>query len=224
MDLPLSEDGQAEMVKDSVRIYATQAKENESIPHNEDSTLFMIDNFNRCDTPAKAIRKVKVMLKCKTVWKSRILETKLNYADCSPTIQQCRNVLLRVCQRYDMTAIISKMSAGLSYEETVKTLPVKDRKVWMNMLKKFVPYLDEDHVLLVGGRLQESTLDFNQKHPAFLPLKNCITFLFVRAQHFLSAHSGPHHVLGELIRVFGVFPVGEWGQYGKLLGIVSTVS
>ena len=121
-------------------------------------------------------------------------------------------VLIKICQMHEMGDIIEKMVKGLTYENAVKSIPVKDRKVWMNSLKQYVPYLDNDQVLRVGGRLQESTLDFNQKHPAFLPLKNCISFLFFRAQHFLCAHSGPHHVLGELLRVFGVFPVGGVGS------------
>ena len=77
---------------------------------------------------------------------------------------------------HEMGDIIEKMVNGLTYENAVKSIPVKNREVWMNSLKQYVPYLDKDQVLRVGGRLQESTLDFNQKHPAFLPLKNCISF------------------------------------------------
>ena len=99
----------------------------------------------------------------------------------------------------------------MTFNDAVSKIPLKCRKTWMKTLKQFVPFLDEDKVLRLGGRLQESSLDFGQKHPAFLPDKNCISFLFIKAQHFLSAHLGPHHVLGELTRVFGVYPVGGVG-------------
>ena len=100
----------------------------------------------------------------------------------------------------------------MTFEQAIKKIPLENRKTWMISLKQFVPFLDEDKILRIGGRIQEANIDFKQKHPAFLPPKNCITFLFIKAQHFLSAHSGPHHVLGELARVFGVFPVGGVGS------------
>ena len=207
LNLPLSDEGKAELIKESVPVCVTEVK-----VLAEDQSPFMMESFKRCDTLWKALTKVKVMLKCAMVWTSGLHDEDLRYEESSPSIQKCRNVLIRISQLHEMGEIIKLMKNGLTYEGAVKSIPKENRKSWMNSIKQYVPYLDKDQVLRVGGRLQESALDFKQKHPAFLPPKNCVSVLFLRAQHFLSAHLGPYHVLGELARVFGVFPVGGAGS------------
>ncbi|UYV75619.1 hypothetical protein LAZ67_13000765, partial [Cordylochernes scorpioides] len=52
------------------------------------------------------------------------------------------------------------------------------------------PFLDADGILRVGGRLQHSNLDYNQKHPIILPKRHHCTDLIIEHYHKQSLHSG----------------------------------
>lgn len=60
------------------------------------------------------------------------------------------------------------------------------------------PYLDEDGVLRVGGRLQQSSLGSYQKHPIILPGKSHISTLIVRYYHQSVRHQGRHLTEGAV--------------------------
>lgn len=54
---------------------------------------------------------------------------------------------------------------------------------------KFNPFLDDDGVLRVGGRLQQATWPFQRKHPILLD-KHHLTELLVRHHHIARKHQG----------------------------------
>ena len=56
-------------------------------------------------------------------------------------------------------------------------------------IHKFNPFLDEDGVLRVGGRLQQTTWPFERKHPVLLD-KHHLTELLVRHHHIERKHQG----------------------------------
>ena len=49
------------------------------------------------------------------------------------------------------------MERGCTFQDSVKQLPSAKRKGWMHALKKFVPFLDSDRILRVGGRFDYMT-------------------------------------------------------------------
>ena len=55
-------------------------------------------------------------------------------------------------------------------------------------LCKLDPFVDDIGILRVGGRLQESSLDFGVKHPIILPKKGHVTELLVRHFHEAVSH------------------------------------
>ncbi|XP_076381801.1 uncharacterized protein LOC143260421 [Megalopta genalis] len=57
-------------------------------------------------------------------------------------------------------------------------------------LRPLHPFLDNEGVLRVGGRLQNSTLAFAQKHPILLPRSHHVTDLIIRDAHTKGLHSG----------------------------------
>ncbi|XP_069990637.1 uncharacterized protein [Penaeus vannamei] len=72
------------------------------------------------------------------------------------------------------------------------------------------PYLDEDGVLRVGGRLQQSSLRSYQKHPIILPGKSHISTLIVRHYHQSVRHQGRHLTEGA-VRSGGYWTTGvKW--------------
>lgn len=60
------------------------------------------------------------------------------------------------------------------------------------------PFLDEEGLLRVGGRLQNSTFTRNKKHPCLLPQKHKLTFLIVKHEHLKTLHAGPQALLASV--------------------------
>ena len=69
------------------------------------------------------------------------------------------------------------------------------------------PLLDGDEVIHVGGRLENSFLNNECKHPILLPKDGKITEFLIKHHHKLAAHSGRGITLNEL-RSSGYWIVG----------------
>lgn len=57
-------------------------------------------------------------------------------------------------------------------------------------LRKLKPFLDKNGVLRVGGRLSQSDIEYEAKHPALLPRKNRLTELIIKTIHDKHLHPG----------------------------------
>lgn len=68
---------------------------------------------------------------------------------------------------------------------------LQNEKPCSKPLRKLVPFLDEDGVLRVGGRLKHSQLDFAAKHPILLPSCHRLVELIIRHFHKNTLHTGP---------------------------------
>lgn len=62
-------------------------------------------------------------------------------------------------------------------------------------LKSLNPFLDDKHILRVGGRLCNSNLSFAQKHPIVLPNKHKLTLIIIGYFHIKNFHVGPQSLL-----------------------------
>ena len=66
------------------------------------------------------------------------------------------------------------------------------------------PFLDEYDLIRVGGRLKNSQLIYNQKHPLLLPSKHPITDLIIREYHEDNKHAGIQSTLYTLREKFWI--------------------
>lgn len=66
------------------------------------------------------------------------------------------------------------------------------------------PFLDEDRLLRVGGRLHNSTLSFTAKHPIILPKEHHFTRILIRQVHLNTLHGGPELVITTLRHTYWV--------------------
>ena len=57
------------------------------------------------------------------------------------------------------------------------------------------PFIDNQGILRVGGRLAHSELSYNQKHPILLPSKHYVTRLVIREEHLRLKHAGAQATL-----------------------------
>jgi hypothetical protein len=85
-----------------------------------------------------------------------------------------------------------------------KEVPLK------SSLKSFSPFLDNSGVIRVGGRLKNSHLNYDRRHPILLPKDSRLTSLIMLEFHITSLHSGPQALLYEVRQVF-------WPIHGKKL-------
>ncbi|XP_030585762.1 uncharacterized protein LOC115780619 [Archocentrus centrarchus] len=76
-----------------------------------------------------------------------------------------------------------------------------------NKLHKLNPFLDEQGVLRVGGRLTHSSLHPHVKHPAILPKENHLSTLLIKHYHERVQHQGRGMTVNEL-RANGVWILG----------------
>ena len=74
-------------------------------------------------------------------------------------------------------------------------------------LYKLDPFLDKEGVLRVGGRLRQSSIPYDVKHPVILPKKGHVTDLILCHFHQLIKHQG-HGITQNEIRSSGYWIVG----------------
>ncbi|XP_035233684.1 uncharacterized protein LOC118205505 [Stegodyphus dumicola] len=65
-------------------------------------------------------------------------------------------------------------------------------------LKSISPFVDESGVIRVGGRLENSNLDFKQAHPIVLPDKYHLTDLIILHSHQVVGHGGIADTLNQI--------------------------
>lgn len=65
-------------------------------------------------------------------------------------------------------------------------------------LERLTPFVDENGILRVGGRLQYAQYAFDKKHPAILPPKHHLSLLLIKHEHVRLLHAGPQLLLSSL--------------------------
>ena len=83
-------------------------------------------------------------------------------------------------------------------------------------LHKLDPFIDENGVLRVGGRLSRAEGSFEVKHPAILPQKGHVTDLIIRHCHQQTAHQGRGMTVNQL-RTNGFWIIGSSTAVSRLI-------
>ena len=92
---------------------------------------------------------------------------------------------------------IFKMTQREYYGEEVEMLLSGKTLKRGSPLFKFSPFLDNDGLMRVGGRLQMSDVSFDAKHPIILP-KCYLGLLMVRSKHEFLKHAGVSTIITSL--------------------------
>ncbi|GBL67067.1 hypothetical protein AVEN_220554-1 [Araneus ventricosus] len=69
-------------------------------------------------------------------------------------------------------------------------------------LKSLSLFLDSQGILRVGGRLRNSILPYNSKHPIIFPAKHKVTDMIIQYYHKIQFHSGPQALLYNIRQKF----------------------
>lgn len=77
------------------------------------------------------------------------------------------------------------------FAQEIETLQRNEELKGNSKMKKLNPFMDERGLLRVGGRLVNSTLEYDAKHQMLLPYEHFVTDLIVRGAHIKTMHGGP---------------------------------
>jgi len=78
-----------------------------------------------------------------------------------------------------------------SYAQELKELGEKQVVAANSVLKILHPFIDNQGLIRVGGRLQHSTLPYQTRHQMILPANHHFSKLIVAAEHLRLHHAGP---------------------------------
>ncbi|XP_017797032.1 PREDICTED: uncharacterized protein LOC108570076 [Habropoda laboriosa] len=91
-------------------------------------------------------------------------------------LRQAHNAIVRLIQ-------------GLHFPEELRCLAKEKSCCIKGKLQRLNPFVDQDGVLRVGGRLKHSAIPFSKKHPVILP-KSSVTKLIIENEHRIHLHAG----------------------------------
>ncbi|XP_011879230.1 PREDICTED: uncharacterized protein LOC105568293, partial [Vollenhovia emeryi] len=100
-------------------------------------------------------------------------------------IRNAHLLLIRHAQADEFSNDIAGLRRGGKLKSTSKILPLH-------------PFLDEQGVLRVGGRLQNASWTFARKHPIILPAGNRLSRLLLEKEHCRLLHASPQLLLSSV--------------------------
>ncbi|XP_075158099.1 uncharacterized protein LOC142231374 [Haematobia irritans] len=96
-----------------------------------------------------------------------------------------------------------KLTQKIDFPDEFKLLALK-RQIRNSSILKLMPYLDEDGIVRVGGRLQNSDLPYCVKHPIILAKSNPLSKLLILDAHIRTLHGGITLTMSYVNRKFWI--------------------
>lgn len=114
-------------------------------------------------------------------------ENKLSRAFKCLSVQEIERALLAVVKFVQQEQFLAEIQCITNN----KNLPTKSKIIGFN------PFIVENGLISVGGRLTASNLEYDRKHPILLPKHQFAKLLF-RYEHLRLAHAGPQLLLSSI--------------------------
>lgn len=105
---------------------------------------------------------------------------------------------LSASERNSTLNTLIKIAQNESYAKEIDALEKKKQLASTSSILSLNPFLDQLGIMRVGGRLQNSQMQFHQKHQIILPYKHPLTMLIAKTQHEINLHCGPQQLLYNL--------------------------
>ena len=99
--------------------------------------------------------------------------------------------IIRIVQQVEFTGDWNNLNQNKALSNNSKILSLN-------------PFMDENKLIRVGGRLKNSALDRDVKHPILLPKNSVVTKLLVRQEHERLLHAGPQATLASIRQRFWI--------------------
>lgn len=154
----------------------------------KESFITTFDRFSNWQTLVGAIALIKGLAR------GFLKEKKSTQPNHIALREESHNSLVRSLQQYTYADEISSLKAGTSVSKA-------------RLLRRLSPFMDENGILRVGGRLSQSSLPVEQRNPIILPGKAHLTALLIAHVHERVQHQGRLITQGAL-RNYGYWVVG----------------
>ncbi|XP_034052757.1 uncharacterized protein LOC117533237 [Gymnodraco acuticeps] len=167
-----------------VHVHTVKTKE-------ENSLLNRFSKFSDWSRTVRAVARLK-----RFVRESRRLQPRTNEAT-------------NLAERREAEIFIIKLVQEEAFTEEIKTVQLQKGSTLNkhNKLHLLNAFLDKNNVLRVGGRLSQSALHHDIKHPAILPKKAHVSALLVKHHHERVHHQGRGMTMNE-VRANGIWILG----------------
>ncbi|KAJ8957238.1 hypothetical protein NQ318_007802 [Aromia moschata] len=113
--------------------------------------------------------------------------------------------------------VLIKMSQAVTFADELRKLGKGNSVPKGSKLSCLNPFLDSSGIIRVGGRLTQSNLSTDRKHPIVLSNKHPITKLIIIHEHLKNFHAGPQATLAAVRQKF-------WPLKARKDGVVRVVS
>ena len=182
-------------------------KEDLNLKENKEEIVLLTASSSSEDKPVIDINKFSTLVRLVrvTAWVFRVA-TGSHLFTCTPL---SASELTRA-----ETFLIKKAQADM-FPEVIQALQKNKPLYKSNKLQPLNPFLDSDGLLRVGGRLSQSTKDYQARHPAILAGNHHLVQLIIQGEHKRLCHGGPKLVLGSLQDRFHI--VGARGIVRKYI-------
>lgn len=105
---------------------------------------------------------------------------------------------LKVCELSKAMAYLVKMCQSEVFGKDIHELNSHGKVNSNSKLLCLNPFLDDEGIIRVGGRLKNAQLSYSQKHQILLPSRHTLTELIIRAEHIKCLHSGVQLTIASL--------------------------
>lgn len=111
--------------------------------------------------------------------------------NCKHKLNERRQSFLSNVEMHAAEKIFLKIAQSESFAEERILLLAKKSLPPKNRLRSLSPFCDEDNIIRVGGRLANSSYDYNVQHPILISSKHHLCKLIFEMVHQTSMHAGP---------------------------------
>lgn len=119
--------------------------------------------------------------------------------------QQVYSSVLSSSEIHDAMLVIVKSSQSIMFMDL--RLSLSRGSSISRSLAQLRPFVDDQGVIRIGGRLQNSSLSENQKHPILLAKSSHLALLIVRYWHAVTCHAGSRLMTSMIMRTFWILSV-----------------
>lgn len=95
-----------------------------------------------------------------------------------------------------------KKAQSISFPREISDLKKSNKVSTCSKLRSLNPFLDKNSIIRVGGRLNLSNLNFEQKHQIILPSSSKLTTLIFQYFHKKDLHTGPQNLLHSVRQIY----------------------
>lgn len=124
-------------------------------------------------------------------------------------IQKCRNKctakhtkLLSLNELKDSTNTLCRIVQRKHFSHEISAL--QKQETCSSRISKLAPFLDNQGILRVGGRLKNASLPYDAQHPILLPKNHHIVNLIIDYYHKFYLHAGPQQIQSLVCRRFWI--------------------